>query len=265
MAAQQLNNTAGNGLPPRPPRRAHRRLFQGLLFLFACGVVMLVGVYSPLFTLQRVVVHGNKYLQVEDVEQIARVYKGQPIFQLKTDAVTQQLLQDLRIESAVVRRELPDTLDISIEERQPIATIATNYGYADLDRQGLVLASYKNLRQMPLPLITGVKIQDRFVGDANTDENVQSILAFLQQLDTNALNQISEVNAADMSAVTLYTTSAVQIRLGSLERWEEKAQLTQDFLDALPQSKHAIEYVDFRFRAPYIKLNEVYKDKAKQS
>ncbi len=258
-------NTQPETVSSAKRRRAPRRWVRGLFFLLICSALMTALIYSPLFTLQRVVVHGNTYLQAEDIEQIGRIYKGQPLFQLKTDEVTQHLLQDLRIESAVVRRELPDTLAISIEERQPVATIATNYGYADLDRQGLVLASYKNLRQVPLPLITGRQLQDRFVGDTNTDDDVAAILAFLQHLDGNALNQLSEINAADMNAVTMYTTSAVQIRLGSLERLEEKAQLTQDFLEALPESKHAIEYVDFRFRAPYIKLNEVYKEPAAHS
>lgn len=250
---------------PKPVKRRRRpgRLLKGMCFVLACGLLVAVVVYSHLFTLQRVMVHGNNYLQAEEIEQIGHVYRGQPLFQLQTDEVTEHLLQDLRIESAVVRRELPDTLDISIVERKPIATIATNYGYADLDRQGMVIASYKSLRQVPLPLISGLKLRDKFVGDEVSDQQVMALIQFLQLLDDNALNQLSEVNAARSDAITLYTNSSVQIRLGTLERLEEKAKLTQDFLNALPNSKHDIAYVDFRYRAPYIHLNEVYKPEKK--
>ncbi len=242
-------------------RRSPRRVIKGGLFLLICGILIAVIIYTPLFTVQRIVVHGNQYLQDNDIVEIGRVYKGQPLFQLETDQVTANLMKDLRIESAVVRRQFPDTLDITIEERRPLATVESNYGYADLGREGKIVASYKNLRQAPLPLVTGVVIQDKFVGDDNSDENISRALAFLGKLDNHALDMLSEIYVGNPDAVIAYTTSSVQIRLGSLDdRLEEKAKLTQDFLDALPASKHLIDFVDFRFKAPYIRLRDFNPD-----
>ena len=42
-------------VPSRKRRRSPRRLIKGLAFLAICGGVMSIIVYSPLFTLQRVV------------------------------------------------------------------------------------------------------------------------------------------------------------------------------------------------------------------
>ncbi len=42
--------------------RSGRRLFKGLLFLAACGLVMAIVVDTPLFTLQRVEVSAAPYL-----------------------------------------------------------------------------------------------------------------------------------------------------------------------------------------------------------
>ena len=50
------------------------------------------------------------------------------------------------------------------------------------------------------------------------------------------------------------TSKAVQIRLGKLERLEEKARLTEDFLQDLELNPHRVEYVDFNYTAPFIKL-----------
>ena len=45
-----------------------------------------------------------------------------------------------------------------------------------------------------------------------------------------------------------------QIRLGKLDRLDEKAVLTADFVKSLKTSRHAIDYVDFSYEAPFIKL-----------
>ena len=242
--------------PRKKRRRSPRRIIKGLMFLGICGGLMSIVVYSPLFTLQRVSLHGNTYLKEEDILTSGRLHKGEPLFQLETDAVTQNLMKDLRIESVVVRRKLPDTLDVEIKERTPVATVACEYGYLDLDRQGKVIASYKNLRKMPIPLITGVSMHDKYIGDDNTDENVKKVLEFLAMLDSETLNHLSEINIANPHAVTAYTNQSVQIRLGDFDRWEEKARLTRDFLLSLPHAKHQIEFVDFSYTAPFIRLKE---------
>ena len=108
--------------------RSGRRLFKGLLFLAACGLVMAIVVYTPIFTLQRVEVSGTSYLTKEQICEIGRIHTGEPLFQLQTDAVAQNLMHDLRIESAVVRRRLPDRLEIEVVERKPVATVACDYG-----------------------------------------------------------------------------------------------------------------------------------------
>ena len=60
--------------------RSGRRLFKGLLFLAACGLVMAIVVYTPIFTLQRVEVSGISYLTREQVLEIGRIHTGEPLF-----------------------------------------------------------------------------------------------------------------------------------------------------------------------------------------
>lgn len=246
-------------------RRSPRRLLKGILFLCITGGILALIVYSPIFTLQNIVVKGNVYLTPEEVAYIARVEKGEPIFQLETKEVTVNLLRDLRIEAATVKRDLPGTLSIELKERMPVATVAAEYGYIDFDRQGKVIASYRNLKNVPIPLITGTAVRDLYIGDDNADENIRLVLDFLQKLDQATLNQISEVNVSRPEAVTAYTSKAVPIRLGDLkDRMEEKAALTMDFMKDQETSPYVVEYIDFSYQAPFIKLKELPPDKKAQ-
>ena len=245
-------------------RRSPRRLIKGILFLIVtCGLVALL-VYSPIFTLQKLNVKGAVYLSEDEIAYIARVQKGQPLFNLETAEVTENLLKDLRIESATVKRNLPYSLDINIVERVPVATVASEYGYVDLDRQGKVIAAYRNLRHVPIPLITGVTVHDLYIGDDVRDDNIRKVLSLLQELSPEALNQRSEVNAANPESLVAYTAKAVQIRLGNLDRLEEEVKLTEDFLQDQQTSPYAVEYVDFSYEVPVIRLKDVLVEEVHQ-
>ncbi|MBR2214194.1 MAG: FtsQ-type POTRA domain-containing protein [Selenomonadaceae bacterium] len=235
-------------------RRSPHRLLKGLLFLVIGTALVGVLVYSPLFTLQGLKVTGQTYLTERELMEIAGVSKGEPLFQLDTIEVTRRLLRDLRIESATVHRVLPDALEFNIKERTPVATVACDYGYLDLDRQGKIIDGYKTLKNMPIPMITGITLHDVYIGDDNTDPTVKGIIYFLEQLDEVSLNQISEVAIIRADYIVAYTTTAVQIRLGALERLEDKAKLTQEFLGNLARDPRPVEFVDFSYTAPFIKF-----------
>ena len=237
-------------------RRNFGRFFRGLIFLVVSAAVLGFFVYVPLFTLNEIRLEGAKYLTKEDIMRIGDIYMGEQLFRLETDVVQSRLSKDLRIEEVSVRRHLPHTLEIKIKERRPIATIQCNYGYLDLDTGGVILDSYKTLKTMKIPMITGATVRDLYIGDTIDDEIVKKVLGFLRLLDEDTLNRLSEIAIVDADYIVMYsaTPKPVQIRLGKLERLEEKAHLTKDFLRDLETNPHAVEYVDFNYTSPFIKL-----------
>ena len=105
-------------------------------------------------------------------------------------------------------------------------------------------------------MITGVTVRDLYIGDEVDDELIKKILGFLQMLNEETLNSLSEIAVVEENYIVLYSATArsVQIRIGKLERLEEKANLTEDFLSNLEKNPHEIEYVDFNYTSPFIKL-----------
>ena len=231
-----------------------RRILRGTFYLLCASGIIAVLVYSPLFTFQQLVVHGNVHLDENELCEIARIHYGQRLFELKTDEMTTNLLRDLRIESAVVRRQLPHKIEMDIVERIPVATVACDYGYLDFDRQGKVIASYRSLKGADIPIITGDKLRDLYIGDDNNDPQVAQAISFLARIDPADIGEISEVSLRNPDAVVAYTKTALPIRLGQLTGIPDKAALTQDFLRDQKTTRHTVEYVDFSYDAPFIKL-----------
>ncbi len=242
----------------RRRRRSLRRFFRGLIFIVVSAAVLGFFVYVPFFTLSEIKLDGAKYLTEEDILRVGGIYMGEQLFRLETDVVQSRLSKDLRIEEVSVRRKLPHTLEIKIKERRPLATVSCDYGYLDLDRNGVIIDSYKTLKTMQIPMITGAAVRDLYIGDAVEDEHVKKILDFLQRLDEETLNLLSEIAIVESDYIVMYsaTERPVQIRIGKLERLDEKARLTEDFLRDLEMNPHAVEYVDFNYTAPFIKLAE---------
>lgn len=239
-------------------RRNLRRLLRGIIFLVVSAAVISFFVYVPFFTLNEIRLEGAKYLTEEDILRIGDIYMGEQLFKLETDVVQSRLSKDVRIEEVSVRRRLPHTLEIKIKERRPLATIICNYGYLDLDHNGTIIDSYKAIKTMQIPMITGAAVRDLYIGDTIDDEIVKKILEFLERLNEETLNMLSEIAIVEADYIVMYTATdrAVQIRIGKLERLDEKARLTEDFLRDLETNPHPVEYVDFNYTSPFIKLAE---------
>lgn len=233
----------------------NRTVRPGVLILLLIAVLLLIFVYSPIFTLREIRSSGMTILTNDDIVQICNVPYGTPLFSLETDEISKRLLSDLRIEDAVVRRSLPSYLDIHITERVPIVTIGVNNHYFAIDKQGLVIDAYSAPKFGQIPNINGVYLENVFIGDEITDENVKKIFSFLNALNPKYLKELGELEFTGETIVGK-TVTGVVIRFGDLSNIELKAKLTENFLEDIKQSPIAAEYVDFKYDAPFMKMKE---------
>lgn len=220
-------------------------------------IILLAGfllLRSSYFTLGTVVVEGNAYLTAEEVHQIADIPEKINIFRLHTAEIRQRLIKDLRVEEAAVTRQFPATIVIRVQERHPVAYIASGYGFLELDKQGMVLAAFKNLKQVQVPMITGYHLDHEYVGDSVQTPVLKPVLEYLAALDEVALQQISEINIQAPEQMVAYTTQAAHIRLGNSERMAEKAKFTNSILREMSDKKLRVEYIDVNYASPFIKM-----------
>lgn len=211
---------------------------------------------STYFAVGSVVLEGNKYMSAEDVYRAAGIPEKINIFRLDASEIRSRLLRDLRVAEVDVSRSFPTTIVITVKERQPLAFVANAYGFVQLDKQAVVLAAFKNIKQVNVPIITGVRLGNIYVGDKVETLPVKGVLAYLAALDEATLNQLSEINIKPSGELTAYTVQQITIRLGNGERLAEKAKLTRDILQEIGDKKSAVEYIDLNYASPYIKFRQ---------
>jgi cell division protein FtsQ len=195
-------------------------------------------------------------MSVEDINRAAGIPDRINIFRLDTAEIRTRLLRDLRVAEVAVTRQFPTTIVVSIKERLPQAYVASAYGFVQLDKQGVVLAALKNIKQVNVPIVTGIRLGNVYVGDRVETAPIKSVLSYLAALDELTLNQMSEVNIKSSGELTAYTVQAITIRLGAGDRLPEKAKLTRDILQDIGDKKAAVEYIDLNYASPYIKFRQ---------
>ncbi|WP_231922643.1 cell division protein FtsQ/DivIB [Megamonas hypermegale] len=211
---------------------------------------------SPLLKIGYVKVTGNSYLPREDVLQIARIKEPLNIFSVQTDVIQDYLQNDLRIDTAKVWRDFPNCLNIEITERLPVAVMNCNYGYVNLDKNSVVIDIYTDAKKIQKPVITGMVLQDVYIGDSINDDTVKKILVYLGLLNNEVLSQIRQVNIADKEHIELYTVKGTKIILGNLEDVEKIAEKTQEIFKDMSTTTIPVEYIDLSYSRPVLKIKQ---------
>ena len=232
-----------------------RNIVRGLTGLFSILMLIFI-INSPLLKIGYVKVTGNSYLPREDVLQIARIKEPLNIFSVQTDVIQGYLQNDLRIDTAKVWRDFPNCLNIEITERLPVAVMNCNYGYVNLDKNSVVIDIYTDAKKIQKPVITGIVLQDVYIGDSINDDTVKKILVYLGLLNNEVLSQIRQVNIADKEHIELYTVKGTKIILGNLEDVEKIAEKTQEIFKDMSTTTIPVEYIDLSYSRPVLKIKQ---------
>lgn len=230
-----------------------RNIVRGLMGLFAILMVVFL-LNSPLLKIGYVKVTGNTYLPRDEVLQIARLKEPINIFAVQTDVEQNYLESDLRIESARVWRDFPNCLNIDITERVPMAVMNCDYGYVAIDKNGVIIDTYRDIKKINKPIISGEILQNVYTGDNVNDELVKRVLEYLGLLDQDSMKQVMQINISNKDNVIVYTAIGTKLILGNMENPNDLAMKTINFFGDLKTTAIPIDYIDFSYSRPVFKV-----------
>ena len=95
---------------------------------------------SPRFNINEINLVGHKRLSNEELSSWIGPIIGKNIFKLELDGISKRLVEHPWIQSASVRRVLPQGIHIEIKERTPFAKIQMEQVYV-MDNYGVLLGT----------------------------------------------------------------------------------------------------------------------------
>lgn len=112
---------------------------------------------SPRFSLEQVVMSGQKTRTKDALLARAGIKMGQNVFSIDLDAARSKMLGDPYVKEAVLARKLPDTIAIDIEERVPAAVVSLGNETFLVTRDGETFKHLEVGDPSDLPVITGLR------------------------------------------------------------------------------------------------------------
>ena len=247
-------------IPPQVNRRLWRVVAQrslisvrSILLLgivcVGCGIggVVLVhyAKHHPYFAVSDIIVSTDGTLTQDEIKQWGGVAQGMNIIALDVRAVERRFMQHPWVQTAVVTREFPQRIYLTIQERHPIALIRNPeaaYEAIYLDGNGeSFIAPISGAHD--LPYVSGL---ERIPLETQTGQTVLAevrlSLSLLQEWDV----ALSEIHWDDQRGYTLFLSERqVVIRLGQTIS-PAVFVLIQRVLESWPQDRQATVF-DTRF------------------
>lgn len=204
----------------RRPGQRRRSGVRPLLVLLALAALAVFAGWALLgsswLSTQKVTVTGEQTLSDHQVVATARVALGTPLVRLNLDAVRQRVAALRAVASVSVHRAWPDTVAISITERQPVAALAAVGGGWDLlDKSGIVFRHQSGLPALPL-------IQ---VPPTRDPATLRAAASVMSALPVKLLGRVRQLTAPTMDSITLKLTDGRQVRWGSAEQNSAKIRV----------------------------------------
>lgn len=173
-------------------RKKKKRRKKHYLLKFTLLVICCVGLYyfltSDYFNIQKITIVNDGHYTNDQVVEIAKAKAGKNLFKVSTKKMKERLLEDAYIKSAKVRRSIPKTLKITVEERKPYAIVPYGDDFIIIDQEAIVLE--KSDGQPQLPLLLGMTLKSIEPGEMLKVEEssvLEDTLSLLERMEEEDL------------------------------------------------------------------------------
>ena len=184
----------------RKKRKAFLRLVKWatlILLLIGGGIGFLL---SSFFNIKKIEIVGNNKLTRDEAISLSQIEIEENTFKLSKNKIEKNIKQNA-YESVKIKRNLPSTILIEIEERVPTYMITFANAYAYINNQGYFVEISKE--KLELPIITGyaTKEEDIQLGERLCTEDLQKlddILQIMKAAESNEIaNIVTKINISD--------------------------------------------------------------------
>jgi len=227
----------------------YKRLIPALLILLTIltsyGLIKNSSYFS-ISQIRIVDIDGASGVKVKDLDTL---YKGRSIFDVDIKSISSGIRESYPfIKDAVVKKVLPDTIEIDIISRMPVAKIKARV-YFPIDNTGMVLSPEINSED--LPLISGLSMWLRPKSGARiNDGKLKDALVLLESLNESSplrAYKVTKIDARNSGNFVFYLENGIEVRIGGKDYTERVKRLVKT-LSNTKIDKSNIKYIDVRFK-----------------
>jgi cell division septal protein FtsQ len=231
-----------------------QRTYLNLILVFSVltALYLLSQSWKNQLSVENVEVYDTHILTGAEVKSLAAVRMGSPLYKLSLMNIARKVESNPFVDRAVVVRALPYDVTITVEERDPIALVATPTTMFSVDANGMVLPVPLK-RKNNMPVITNV-VDQLQVGDTAKGTLMQAVkfVKEAQDYGSSLSASIAEVRLDGGNLIAYTTASSLPVIIGRND-FERKILYFHKFLTEVAGNGDAgYSYVDLRFNGQIV-------------
>ncbi|MBU5438173.1 FtsQ-type POTRA domain-containing protein [Tissierella sp. MSJ-40] len=218
--------------------RRRKMFFRFVLLIFIFSLLIMLAFKTTFFNINNIKVIGNKKMTYDNLVNASLIKSGENIFKVSTRTGEKALKNLPYIKEAKIRRKLPKTIIIEVDERKEIALIKNISTFLYIDIDGYVLQA-KNNNEDKLPIIVGLNIDN-----LKPSDNIYSQIENKEIIDlitvSNSLKILPEIETIDMTDnnnINITLNNGISVAFGGIDNVKYKLSFLSKILKDIEEKE----------------------------
>lgn len=207
-------------------KRKKRRRGRALLITLLVLVLLVGGCVLAYFlmNLDTIIVVGNVRYTSEQIVALSGLKTGQHLLSLDKEGIAASIDETPDLVCEDVSVELPDTVTLTVRERQPAMAVQSGAAYLVIDTEGYILSITES--DPGLVKVTGLPIVGMSIGLNISDEydyRVTTMGEIYGLLETYGFtSEVEAIDLANINSIRLILKDGIAVKLGQTDELSEK-------------------------------------------
>lgn len=177
-------------------KKRARSKFIGMIIKWVFLIVSLIiaiiyFMLSPIFNISEIKVNGNEKITENQIISLSEIKLGDNIYKTSKKEVVSNIKQNPYIESVNFKRNLPNKIELNIEERKATFMLEFSNSYVYINNQGYILEI--SPEKMDGQIITGFTTETDQIHEGNRlcNEDLEKLDMVLKIMDSASRNSVT--------------------------------------------------------------------------
>ena len=206
-----------------------------IIALIVGGMIFLTT--TPIFNIKNINIVGNNQVTYDQIVSLSELSKDTNIFKNSKSKIEKNIKTNTYIKKVTIKRRLPDTIEITVEEKQKMFMLQFVNGYAYIDNQGYILEIVN--KKTDLPILKGYSTSEDEISEGNrlcSDdlEKLENSIKIMQAVKEVGIEyKITNIDIANKKEYSLYIESEKKkIYLGDASNLTDKMLYAKAILES---------------------------------
>lgn len=215
-------------------QKKHRRFKRLLSLLLIITVVILLIIFSlnsEIFNIDKIDIIGNIKIDKEKILHISSINIGENIFRISTKDAKESILRLPYIKSVMVKRNLPNKINIEVVEREDKLLINNISMYYVIDDEGYILNQIDTNIES-LPVVFGLKTDKIDIGENLFMRlELEEFEEFIKESENlGILSIMGRIDIESEENINIKLNNGIDIAFGGLDNIKYKLRLLDEIL-----------------------------------